>query len=265
VLMETGKMVDDVTRRILKTARFIMAVTDPDGLGPGGEGLLYARKVRLIHAAVRHMCETQLEWDAAELGLPINQEDLLGTMLSFSVCVTEGLRALGIPLTEEEQEAWLYTWTCVAHVLGAQPDLLPRSVVQAREEVAMVRMSQFRASPQGQALMKALLEWVDGYIPLKEFKGFPAVMVRHLSGDSMADMLDVPPADWTRVVDAALIHLDSGLAHVLDRHSLLAKLSGHFSRALMTELSNVTAHGESLTLDIPDTLKAQWELVDPPS
>ena len=265
VLMETGKMVDDVTRRILKTARFIMAVSDPDGLGPEGDGLLYARKVRLIHAAVRHMCETQLEWDAAELGVPINQEDLLGTMLSFSVCVTEGLRALGIPLTEEEQEAWLYTWTTVAHVMGLQPDLLPQDLAQAREEVVMVRMTQFRASPQGRELMKALLEWVEGYIPLEEFKGFPAVMVRHLSGDSIADFLDVPPADWTKVVDAALIHLDTGLAHVLDRHTLLARLSGHFSRALMTELSNITAHGESLALDIPDTLKAKWNLVEPPA
>ena len=47
-----------------------------------------------MHAAVRlHL--GRRGWDTAGDGVPINQQQLLGTMLSFSLLVTDALRALG--------------------------------------------------------------------------------------------------------------------------------------------------------------------------
>ena len=63
-------------------------------LDAGGAGIRSAQKVRLMHDAVRHLI-LEHGWDPA-LGLPINQEDQLGTLLTFSAVILDGLRKLGL-------------------------------------------------------------------------------------------------------------------------------------------------------------------------
>ena len=49
---------------------------------------------------------------------PLNQEDLLGMLLSFSVTVFEVLERYGICWTAGEQEAYLHAWDVVGSYLG---------------------------------------------------------------------------------------------------------------------------------------------------
>src|SRR5439155_16091528 len=65
-------------RRVWETTQFVVDVMSGGGLGPDGLGLRTAQKVRLMHAAIRHFLlnDRDRPWDQAELGIPINQEDL---------------------------------------------------------------------------------------------------------------------------------------------------------------------------------------------
>lgn len=42
--------------------------------------------------------------------MPINQEDLSVTLLSFSYAVLQGLRSLGLGCSDTDDEAYLHLW-----------------------------------------------------------------------------------------------------------------------------------------------------------
>src|SRR5829696_7386810 len=101
VLHRTAYLAKRPNRRLFETAQFIVDVLSPAGLGPNGKGIRTAQKVRLMHAAIRHLLrtDTSVTWNANELGVPINQEDLLGTLMTFTWLILDGLNRLGIRLT----------------------------------------------------------------------------------------------------------------------------------------------------------------------
>src|SRR5271163_1133760 len=88
VLYLTGRLDTDPRRRVMETGQFLIDVANVGGLGKNGTGRRTIQRVRLMHAAVRHLIKARNEktpgtWNP-EWGLPINQEDLAGTRMSFS-------------------------------------------------------------------------------------------------------------------------------------------------------------------------------------
>src|SRR5262249_9154292 len=75
VLHRTTHLLKTPARRLFETARFVDDVMAPGALLPGGPGLLCLWKVRLVHAATRHLLlhDPSRPWDTEDLGLPINQ------------------------------------------------------------------------------------------------------------------------------------------------------------------------------------------------
>jgi hypothetical protein len=111
-LRMTYRMNHDVRRRVGETAQFVLAVMDPRGFSPDGMALPTILKVRLMHAAIRRLIqdwvhdkygmpfgefvfEQHLAQDRDEI--PISQEDLLGTLMTFSEVVLQGLQRMGAP------------------------------------------------------------------------------------------------------------------------------------------------------------------------
>ena len=97
VVYRTGYMAKRPLRRVFETVQMVIDVLSPGGLEPAGAGVRTAQKVRLMHAAVRHLLthDPARPWEE-DLGVPINQEDLAGTLMTFSCLVLEGLGRLGI-------------------------------------------------------------------------------------------------------------------------------------------------------------------------
>ena len=100
VLTQTTRLVSDAKRRFLETGQFIIDVMTPGGLEPDGAGLRDIRHVRLMHASARHLLSHddvpgQRPFDTAVYGVPVNQEDLLGTLFTFSLVGPPGARARG--------------------------------------------------------------------------------------------------------------------------------------------------------------------------
>lgn len=112
-------------RRLLETFQHILQVTrDLDSVKPGGEGFASSVKVRLLHASVRRRIlalarDKPAYFDVGEWGVPINDLDCIGTVLTFSsALVYIGLPRQGIYLREREIADYSALWRWVAYLLG---------------------------------------------------------------------------------------------------------------------------------------------------
>jgi ER-bound oxygenase mpaB/B'/Rubber oxygenase, catalytic domain len=110
VLTFSRRLGHDADRRVGETAQFALAVMAPGSLDPCGRGIRKIQKVRLLHAAIRHLVTGSGRWDLAADGIPICHEDLVGTLLSFSWIVVDALRKLSVRIDDQEAEDYHYRW-----------------------------------------------------------------------------------------------------------------------------------------------------------
>ena len=192
-------------RRVWETTQFVVDVMSTGGLAPGGMGRRTAQKVRLMHAAVRHLVQSDpnLPWSTSELGLPINQEDLAATLMEFSYVILEGLGRLGIDVTRQQREAYLGTWRTIGGVLGVRPELVPSDIDEASSLTRTIAARQIGRSDEGGKLAAALVEGLQTLMPPGLAGFIPSAMRFFLerdliSGRDIAAILAVPSADWSR-------------------------------------------------------------------
>jgi hypothetical protein len=198
VLWLTGALVRDTDRRINETAQFLLDVLEPGSLdGADAGGFQAIRRVRLMHAAVRWLVLHDPAW-CATWGIPINQEEFLGTLLTFTTVVFDALERLGVTLTAVEAECYLSTWCVVASLLGAPRDGLPDSVSSARQLADRIRSRYQQLSAEGLALENALLSHVGGRLP-RPLRGLPRALTRRCASPDALEILQLgrPEASTT--------------------------------------------------------------------
>jgi hypothetical protein len=96
----------------------------PDRVGPAPWEVCTA--LRVYHEAIRRDLERRRKRGNRQVkellgehnDPPLNQEDLLGTLLSFTITVFEVLERFGIQWTVDEQEAYLHAWDVIGAYLG---------------------------------------------------------------------------------------------------------------------------------------------------
>jgi hypothetical protein len=202
-LVLTGRLEQQAGRRLNETARFVQAVCRARGMRPMSDGWQIAIRVRLIHAQVRCMILKSGTWRADQWGAPINQHDMAGTSLLFSLMVVEGLKSLGMHIDAEEAERYIQLWRFVGHVLGVDPEINSGSMYDATRLAELIESIQGAPDADSRALTRALLD-----SPLEDVKDpsdrrngerrtrFAEAMCRHLMGDHLADALAVPSTPW---------------------------------------------------------------------
>ena len=131
----TARLDTDARRRVMETGQFLIDVLTVGGLGEHGKGRRTIQRVRLMHAAVRHLIKARNEltpgmWHP-DWGTPINQEDLAGTLLSFSYVVADPIRRLGVRVAAQDVDAYLHLWNVIGHLLGVRDELLVSDVADA--------------------------------------------------------------------------------------------------------------------------------------
>jgi hypothetical protein len=63
------------------------------------------------------------EWKTAELGVPINQEDMAATLLAFATNALAGVEyIMGFPIPESERRAYYHFWRYIGWVLGVETE-----------------------------------------------------------------------------------------------------------------------------------------------
>ncbi len=260
VLHLTARLETDPLRRIVETSQMIVDVMAPGGLSAGGRGLRAAQKVRLMHAAVRYLIHRSGQWDPA-WNQPINQEDMAGTLCTFSIIALESLERMGCELSDAERQAYYHAWRVVGYVMGIDERLLPERWEDANRLWTLIQQRQFKASPEGKALTQALLKLVEHVTPGNVFDGMPAALMRHLVGDATADLLAVPKADWTRMLMGPLQVLGWVSDTIVDlRGAQTARMVGMFGRRLVEGLVWVNRGPERVPFRIPTTLRESWNV-----
>lgn len=257
VLHLTARLQTDPVRRIGETAQLTLDVMAPGGLSAGGSGVRDAQKVRLMHAAVRHLIGTNAAWDPA-WGVPINQEDLGGTLLAFSIVVIDSLRKLGVTVSDEQADAYLHAWNCVGHVLGVDERLLAQDADDGRALYRKIIGRHWAPSPEGQEMTRALIEAMERATPGTMFDGFPSYLVRHLGGDQLGDILGVRRMDWTELLGGPLRLFAIGSDAVIDHDPFVGRIAGQFSRQLLEGFGWLARGGERAPFDIPQQLADEW-------
>ncbi|MET0663487.1 MAG: oxygenase MpaB family protein [Ilumatobacteraceae bacterium] len=205
VLERTAQLVSHPKRRFLETGQFVLDVMTKGGLDDAGSGAADIRHVRLMHAAVRHMLRHEDHghslsgWDPT-FGVPLNQEALLATQFTFSIVGLRSLQRFGIHLSDLDKEAYTHLWSVIGHLMGVRDDLLPLDFADSSTVWDRITAKEYGSSPGGTLLTRHAIEVMRQLIPGRWLDGLPASGIRFLLGNETADLLEVPPANWTRVL-----------------------------------------------------------------
>jgi hypothetical protein len=222
-LVFSGRLRAQAARRVSETGRFVQSVTLAGGLSAFAPGFVATARVRLMHAQVRRFLLASPRWDTAAWGTPINQLDMAGTVLLFSLVVVDGLRRFGFKFSEEEVADVLHLWRTAGWLLGVREDLLCSTEAEARELWELVRLTQGPPDADSRALAAALVE-----SPLQEARtaadrsraeaivSLGYGLSRFLLDEGYADALHMPRTGW-RFVVPALRGLVSTAGRVLGR------------------------------------------------
>jgi hypothetical protein len=262
VLAISAELTKHVHRRIFRTAQFIMDVMQPGGLGPNGRGIRSAQKVRLIHASIRYYIANKSKWESQwdpAWGLPINQEDLAGTLMDFSAGVMQGLERMKIRLAPQEAEAYLHCWKVVGHIMGIRPELIPENVEDAFELAKTIAGRQMGESDSGKLLIKDLIAFMQGFMP-HLFWGFPATAVRYLSGDKIADMIEAGPSDWTLLLLKLQTALFDNFEYLRHRFPGTQRYIRFLTWNLIDKAVLYEEGVDKNYFEIPDYLRRNWRL-----
>ena len=264
VLYRTGRLITNPVRRVFETTQMVVDVMAPGGLTPSGRGIRSAQKVRLMHAAVRHLLshDPSHPWDPA-FGVPINQEDLAGTLMSFSFLVLNGLERLGVELEPADRDAYFQAWMVIGQVMGVRADLIPSDIEQGRALTQLIHQRQIVSSPEGVALAAALVKGYQALFP-ELLKGAPVSLIHFFldrdpfTGENIAAMLGLPPADWIRYVAGLMVHVDRFFGERNIDSSFADRAFSFVSRHLIEGLLLVERGGRRAPFTIPDELLTRW-------
>lgn len=257
VLALTARLHSNTTRRIIETAQMMVDVMRPGGLARGGKGIRSVQKVRLMHAAVRHLVGKHAGWNP-EWGTPVNQEDLAGTLLAFSWIVVDGLRKLGYSLSDQDAEDFLYAWRVVGYLIGLRDEMLPADLKSAAALMRTIAVRQYAACPEGQQLTGDLMRMLQYHLPGNILDPVPSALTRYLLGNEASDLLAVDRNELlaSLALPMRLIGLKTDAA--LDRSPALRQLSTVFSRKLVESILLVGRGGTRVSFDLPNDLRQTW-------
>jgi ER-bound oxygenase mpaB/B'/Rubber oxygenase, catalytic domain len=275
VLYLTAQLDTDARRRVMETGQFLLDACTTGGLDPNGKGLRAIQHVRLMHAAVRYLIEDRAGkhpgmWNYRRWGVPINQEDMAGTILSFWYVVGEPMGGLGVNLSSDEIDAYLHLWNVIGHLMGVLKEMRPDDAADANALLDTIKRRRFTASPEGQHMTRALLALLDQLTPTQVFDKTIPPLIRHLIGDKTADLLLVPRwahqeelKQLARVANWFSVNVLRRVDRTLPRYDFVADIAADFGRELLSALLALERGGERAPFDMPVHLARDWEISTP--
>ncbi len=285
VLYLTKDLGEHTFRRLLETCQMVLAVMSPGGLSPSGGGVRAAQKVRLMHAAIRHLVLSpapepgsnghptslaealqQTTWDLEGRGLPVNQEDMAYTLLTFGYVIPRGLEALGVELLPEEREAFFLCWNHVGRLMGIREDLLAPNYQQGAWLFERIKALEGAPSVEGQYLMGKLMLCVREALP-HFADDLPPLLITELLDRQTLDFLGVRPRGLLGGLAARAVleavRVAAGLKRDVGRDSLVGRqLWQWVSGRTLKHLCNLgqPPGWNRRVFEIPEQLASAWEL-----
>jgi ER-bound oxygenase mpaB/B'/Rubber oxygenase, catalytic domain len=265
VLTLTARMVTDPVRRVYETAQMLVDAMTDGGLEPGeGAGYHDIRRVRLMHAAIRYLVLNDPKVAKTEVpaafpswclpcGLPVNQEDLFGTLMTFTQTVFESLDRLGAPASDDDAESYLHRWCVVGHLLGLRADLLPLSLEDARAITAAIRRRQNAPSEDAQILTSALVRALRASVRLPVLRPLPAAMIRWLVGPEVSAIDGIKRDPFAFAFESAAGAM-RGVGLEEQHHLMLRVLARHLGAAVLASFVRAGRSGTRPPFTLPRAL-----------
>ncbi len=203
-LVMTGRLDSDALgMRLAETGRYVAETCKPGGLRRFAQGFIITVRVRLMHAFVRALLKESDSWRDALWGTPINQHDMIGTSLLFSLSFVDGVREFGFQVSDREADDYLHLWRYASYVMGVEDALFPKSEADAREIAYVILLTQGKPDADSRRLVDALVLAPQKHAVTAEEKRQAAIQVslgygfcRRLLGDELADDLGLPRTPW---------------------------------------------------------------------
>jgi len=188
VLYASKKIKEEPQKRLLETAQFVFDVCQPGAFLPEGSGYVSIVKVRLMHAAARYYSSRQITDE-----VPVNQEDMLGTLLSFSLLVIRGLKKSGCSIRPNDAENYMYLWNEIGGLMGVRKELIPTSTREASVIERSIRKKEFAPSKEGKELTDILISSMKQQ---PDFPGMlnPADLMYYFLEEDLSQILGIKPS-----------------------------------------------------------------------
>lgn len=269
VLAQTGRLMkhdgslDSITRRLVETAQFVVNMLSPGALtDEEANGIVSVQKVRLIHATIRHHIlhrngnfSEDEAYKQEVLGVPINQEDLAGTLMSFSVIILRGLEKLHVQVPQKQREAFVHYWNVIGSMIGVPEALLPGSYAQAEELTDAIFDHQAAYSREGYELSVACIDFMEYHTPGKRLDHIPLALVHFFCGSKVTGVLRLPPVDdKLKILSAAFFRSYESLQEDAAKSHFFRHLAGIFSRELIEGFLRVYNQGKQAQFHLPSSL-----------
>ena len=265
VLAQTGFLESYPTRRLVETTQMVVDVMRPGGLAPDGSGVRTLRKVRLLHAAIRRLilAREDAPWDASRLGVPINQEDLAGTLMTFAWLPLEALARLGVRVAREDRDAYVQAWALAGRILGLREALIPPDAAAAEAMTRRIQARQVRPAepnPDGRALTRALLEMFDAHLPARALRLGPPSLLRLFLPAAVADALGVPRRALADLAVRGGARLAGAANALLGATRLERRFFRAFNLLLIQAVLDQQRGGKRPDFELPLSLRGRWQL-----
>lgn len=270
VLNMSGDLRTRTYKRLLATLQLVLNVSSCTGFGPNGRAIISAQKLRLLHAGTRFIARKTLTDFEARYGVPVNQEDMLGTILGFSLLVINGLRTLEAGLTTKEEEDFLYTWKVFGIMMGIHPPgepenpaYLPDDVEDAEEFYRQYRRRHYVGPAEnrdgvllGAANLAMLTEMIPPPFRWMGFSVVPRIAMQDLMGPEACARIGIAPVRGHLFVKWLLIVLHRTLAprKKSTQHRLAKIIFGDMITG---------AYGGEVTFTVPASLEDLRQMVVP--
>lgn len=175
ILHLSGNLDHHPYQRLLGVLQMVVDVNGHHDFGPGGSVHLVASELRLLHAGIRRIVPHHLPRYRERYGVPVNLEDMLGTIMGFSLLVIRGLQRLDVDLSADEAEDLYYVWHVFARLVGihppddpASPEYVPRDLAAADEFYTAYGRRHFvdaEKNPEGVELTRVNLDMMENLLP----------------------------------------------------------------------------------------------------
>jgi hypothetical protein len=165
VLVATGRLNQDVSRRLQETGQMSHNMNAPGGLLPGGIGHRHVLEVRLLHAMVRRFLRDR-HWDVSQYQQPINQEDMAFTVIEFDHLAARGMARLGATLSPPDRNAVHHLWRYAAWLHGVDEQLITQTPAEEEFLYNAILTHQQRINDDSRALADSVLAGLANQPPL---------------------------------------------------------------------------------------------------
>ncbi|WP_078959073.1 oxygenase MpaB family protein [Streptomyces erythrochromogenes] len=181
-------LVMDIGRRFSRTMNTMWDMLGTNSWDPSGNAVITLVKLRLVHAAARHMGLAH-GWDTARDGMPISQRLEVEELMYVGAYNVHLAAKYDFHLTAQQVDELMALVRVGGRLLGIDEKYNPRTIDQANLVLADAAEHHRASSDEGIKLARNMLDWMDRKI----FPGAGAL------GASMVRMMDAHVADVLRI------------------------------------------------------------------